>query len=127
MGRFIFPKSTKWRTFSIKLVKKGKCQFYFKIYSVLLHEKNLLEIIVKLKIKNAGLIDSTLHDKMFSCTPCLFKRDRVKPSKMQKFPMEKCVEGCAVLQTDLSYTSHILFRLETSQFEKEIKVVLVEC
>ncbi len=50
--RFIFQKSTKWRTFSIKHVNKnGKCQFYFLKFSPSCDIKNLLEIVVKLKNK----------------------------------------------------------------------------
>ncbi len=55
MGGFIFPKSTKWRTFSIKNVKKLEnvnfiSNFIFK-FILSSYIKNLLEIVVKLKIK----------------------------------------------------------------------------
>ncbi len=56
MGRFIFPKSMKCRTFSIKHVKKMEnVNFIFK-FIPFSYIKNLLEIVAKLKIKNAGLM-----------------------------------------------------------------------
>ncbi len=52
MMRFIFPKSTKWRTFSMKHVKKKEnVNFIFKFIPSS-YIKTLLEIVVKLKIKN---------------------------------------------------------------------------
>ncbi len=49
MGRFIFPKSTKWRTFSIGHVKKWKMLVLFlNLFPPCIN--NLLEIVVKLKI-----------------------------------------------------------------------------
>ncbi len=52
MGRFIFPKSMKWRTFSVKHVKKEDVNFIFKFIPSS-YIKNLLDtcIVVKLKIK----------------------------------------------------------------------------
>ncbi len=50
MGRFIFPKSSKWRTFSIKHVKTGKCHFIFKFIPSS-YIKTLLQIVVNLKIQ----------------------------------------------------------------------------
>ncbi len=58
MGRFIFPKSTKWRSFSLKHVqKKQNVKYNFKFIPSS-YIKNVLEIVVKLKIrkKNAGLL-----------------------------------------------------------------------